>query len=464
MYRFISIPILINPLITYTSQKQYTLDEIYNMNKSKLIVIDDRPNQYTVHDVSDFAKIHPGGKRIYEAKPNGLLSEFWQRYPIHYKNAKDILSETQIGVLAKKDINNIKKTTNDDYLQNKQPMRSSEYHILSTFPFCGETPKKYLNSFITPTSHTYIRNNNPVPFIFKEFTIEGIKYNINDLDMYPTTTFTTTMRCGGDRRNEFKNSRGQQWGIGAISTGIWTGCLLQDIIGKINPTKNKYINITCADGFKISIPISMYGKILLSTLHNGKPITRDHGGPLRIIVPGLIGARNPKWVTSISFSNNELESPEQTGISYKILQEKDLDHIPEIPPMMSLSVTSAITNYIYQDDYIQVEGYALGDQKMHSKVARVYIKISSYGDSSYDYSIQNAELLEGSDQEEGYAFAWTRWRARIPIKKIRLPIKVTCFCIDTQNNIQPNITCLENIRGLNNHSPHSVIINKSLLV
>lgn len=38
-----------------------------------------------------------------------------------------------------------------------------------------------------------------------------------------------------------------------------------------------------------------------------KPLNRDHGYPLRIIVPGVIGARSVKWLSSINIIENECQ-------------------------------------------------------------------------------------------------------------------------------------------------------------
>ena len=49
-----------------------------------------------------------------------------------------------------------------------------------------------------------------------------------------------------------------------------------------------------------SIPISKAmdprADIILAYEMNGQPIPRDHGFPIRVIVPGVAGARNVKWL------------------------------------------------------------------------------------------------------------------------------------------------------------------------
>lgn len=38
------------------------------------------------------------------------------------------------------------------------------------------------------------------------------------------------------------------------------------------------------------------GDVILAYEMNGQPIPRDHGYPIRVIVPGIVGARNVKWL------------------------------------------------------------------------------------------------------------------------------------------------------------------------
>ena len=59
-----------------------------------------------------------------------------------------------------------------------------------------------------------------------------------------------------------------------------------------------------------SIPVEKafnpWGDVILAYEMNGQPLPRDHGFPLRVIVPGVVGARNVKWVQKIVLSGEPL--------------------------------------------------------------------------------------------------------------------------------------------------------------
>jgi sulfite oxidase len=78
-----------------------------------------------------------------------------------------------------------------------------------------------------------------------------------------------------------------------------------------------------------SIPLSnaMSEEVLLAWQMNGQPLPRAHGGPVRVVVPGYIGARSVKWITAITVQPIPSQNYFQ-ALDYRILPpEADPDSV-----------------------------------------------------------------------------------------------------------------------------------------
>ncbi len=132
---------------------------------------------------------------------------------------------------------------------------------------------------------------------------------------YPVETVPATISCAGLRRDELIAVRpipGEVvWGAEPVSNGVWRGVSLARVLetAGIRP-EARHAAFTGLDeieregkrfGFGGSIPLSkaMAEETLLAWEMNGAPLPPVHGFPLRVIVPGYIGARSVKWVTNI---------------------------------------------------------------------------------------------------------------------------------------------------------------------
>ena len=55
----------------------------------------------------------------------------------------------------------------------------------------------------------------------------------------------------------------------------------------------------------LDLPTARHPQTLLATHLNGKPLTVEHGAPLRMLVPVKLGLKNIKAITSIAYSVDE---------------------------------------------------------------------------------------------------------------------------------------------------------------
>jgi DMSO/TMAO reductase YedYZ molybdopterin-dependent catalytic subunit len=87
-----------------------------------------------------------------------------------------------------------------------------------------------------------------------------------------------------------------------ISTSIWTGVPLKDLIAEVGLKPGvQEIAISSADGFYESVPVAqaMDERIVLVYQMNGQPLPVEHGFPLRIYIPNHYGMKQPKWITRL---------------------------------------------------------------------------------------------------------------------------------------------------------------------
>jgi DMSO/TMAO reductase YedYZ molybdopterin-dependent catalytic subunit len=91
-----------------------------------------------------------------------------------------------------------------------------------------------------------------------------------------------------------------------ISTALWTGVPLRDLLGRAQVQAGAYdVVFTSVDGYTDSIPIAkaMEDRTLVAYLMNGRTVPQDHGYPARMLVPNIYGMKNVKWIRSIEVVN-----------------------------------------------------------------------------------------------------------------------------------------------------------------
>ena len=124
------------------------------------------------------------------------------------------------------------------------------------------------------------------------------------------------MECAG-------NTRAAHFGM--ISVGEWAGVALSELLGELKPLAGATrVLVSGFDQYVGSSATSVAGASWIFTLEelksagaflatklDGAALTRDHGAPVRLVVPGWYGCTCIKWVDRITFVDDAAEATSQ---------------------------------------------------------------------------------------------------------------------------------------------------------
>ncbi|MGI9244126.1 MAG: molybdopterin-dependent oxidoreductase [Verrucomicrobiales bacterium] len=99
----------------------------------------------------------------------------------------------------------------------------------------------------------------------------------------------------------------------------WSGVAFSDLLDLVKPTAvASHVLYTAYDGYTTNTPLEVLydSDVLLATGFGGEPITTEHGGLARVIIPKLYAWKGAKFVKKIEFlAGDELGYWEKRGYS-----------------------------------------------------------------------------------------------------------------------------------------------------
>lgn len=120
-------------------------------------------------------------------------------------------------------------------------------------------------------------------------------YSYTDITQSPTETFPETLRCVGDPRN------GQK-----MDNAVWTAVPLTEFIDFENHADTCCVVLRADDGYYEEFPLEALKTGYLAYGMNGNVLPREHGHPIRALIPGHWGEINVKWLTEIEILDEEI--------------------------------------------------------------------------------------------------------------------------------------------------------------
>eukprot|EP00039_Didymoeca_costata_P020670 m.342079 g.342079 ORF g.342079 m.342079 type:complete len:610 (+) comp20876_c0_seq1:138-1967(+) len=446
-----------------------------------------------VYDVTEFIKEHPGGAFILQAA-GGSVDDFWEFWAYHHSSAKVIkfLDNLRIGKLK-----DYEATNHEDDLYKNDPTPSEVDRglgqvMLIEKPWCTETyATEMAKDYYTSNADLFVRNHAPVPLYddndIKEYelTIQmGQKTKAVSLrelkERFQTYIVPSILQCAGNRasHNIKENPKGSGFigtpfehiDLGMLGNVEFAGVRMKEFLVSLYPEllnvkkddlNDMFVEFIGDDDYYASVPLSIVmspdSACLLATHMNGQPLTRDHGYPLRAIIPGVAGARNVKWLREISIRNDEGDSP-WNRIHYKegpVGNKKSIMRLPlqslittpvngdALGGIMSLEVKGvAFSGYGTEIKQVQCsvdEGKTWHDCTMLTdEVSKPRAKsevnkpVKHIGKHSHKYPLKKSSSR---------TFAWVRWHCSIelPQTESTTPVEIWCRCTDSEKTTQPNV-------------------------
>jgi len=350
--------------------------------------------------------------------------------------------------------------------------------VRTTAPFNAEpVPSALTTGEITPIDAFYARNHGlfpDIPAAQWQLTVQGM------VDTPLTLTFdqlsagfdhhsvVATLACAGNRRAELLHVRPipgkEPWGHGAISTAEWCGVRLADVLSAAGVSHHDglHVEFLAPDVAEEARPVQSYGssipldkamsaEVLLAWQMNGQPLPRAHGGPVRVVVPGYVGARSVKWVTTVIVRNSPSHNYFQ-ALDYRILPpEADPETVAE-GEGISLSTLPLNCDILTPTDYdhipagaLTIRGWAMaGDGQ---GIGRVDVSLD--GGQTW----RQAELHPPRSK-----WAWSRWSLTVDVASG--PLSITARAWDDTGMTQPESPAsLWNPRGYGNNAYARVQLN-----
>ena len=88
----------------------------------------------------------------------------------------------------------------------------------------------------------------------------------------------------------------------------WKGVLASEVIRRVRPLERAgFVTLLGADEYTTNLPIEalLDDDVLLAHSVLGKPLTPEHGGPVRLVVPKRYAWKSAKWLAGIEFHEED---------------------------------------------------------------------------------------------------------------------------------------------------------------
>jgi len=283
------------------------------------------------------------------------------------------------------------------------------------------------------TDKPFVRCNGQIPFLDKthKITVEGVKWELYSLMRFRTHYVVTCMECAGNSRQSLPyHTEGLQWDNRAVSNVVWGGVLLREMLHKI-PSGTKEIVFTSMDNeFVRSLPLEVIYErpVMIAYLMNYRDISHEHGGPMRLVVPGWYGMASVKWLDKIYLSDKPFRGKYQTE-KYNYIDEEGV-----MTPVTTVLPKSLITSVHFQNPVV-----ICGKAWSGNKIEKVELKLDDV-------------WMDTDIKKRNGDYGWVTWEKKLNLKGSH---KISTRATDVSGFTQPD-TSFWNFYGYGNNAIQTI--------
>ena len=342
---------------------------------------------------------------------------------------------------------------------------SGDLNVLSEDPLCAAVYLPNLNVPVSPNEGHFIRSHFPAPQIDSSDWSLPVTGNVNtplnlsykDLLKMPSREIVSVMECAGNSRSTMQPpAEGVQWDNGAVSVSCWKGVSVKTVLEQASltgaATDVLFEGVDSgkephSDGdlvYAMSVPLEklLHPGTLLAYEMNGETLPKDHGFPIRLVVPGWYGMASVKWLDKITVMDRPNGGFHE--MDYRFYPATDGKSDAKVERVTSLKVKSLIST--------PCKGNVLGPGS-HT------IKGVAW---SGDGNITKVEVSTDDDRvwreaklrEPNGSYSWQQWEIDWEANQLGHSL-LRCRATDSKGNVQPMLATW-NFRGYQVNSIHSV--------
>ncbi|MBU2944560.1 sulfite dehydrogenase [Shimia thalassica] len=209
--------------------------------------------------------------------------------------------------------------------------RNVEWLTADTISSINFTPIHALDGTITPQGCAFERHHSGAIELKKEdyrLMINGLVdqplvFTYEDLERFPRENRVYFCECAANTGMEWAGAQlnGAQFTHGMIHNMEYSGISLRSLLeeaglGAAGDLKDKWVYVEGADASSNgrSIPMEKaLDDVLVAFKANGEALRKEHGYPVRLVVPGWEGNMWIKWLRRIEVTDQAIESREETS-------------------------------------------------------------------------------------------------------------------------------------------------------